>query len=91
MFSRYFVVILVQDPFQGKSVFDIGTRFHCVRTLRVAVKSSRSNAEFPDMSDALKFAVSQGRFVQDPLLEMAYMWQMKGTVGSAQHISRFKL
>ena len=51
-----------------------------------AVKSSRSNAEFPDMSDALKFAVSQGRFVQDPLLEMAYMWQLKGTVCAPEYM-----
>ena len=52
----------------------------------VFAASQRSAAEFPDYrSPNLRKAISLGRFAQEPLAEMAYLWhQAPGSVAQGQ-------
>ena len=52
----------------------------CGSLLLWTAKSPRAKAEFPDETEAMCFAVSQARYLQHPLMELAYMWPMQGQV-----------
>jgi len=41
---------------------------------RVFATSGRGRGEFPDYSPLLRYAVSLGRYAQDPVSEVAYVW-----------------
>jgi hypothetical protein len=49
-----------------------------------AAQSARAKAEFPEETEELYFAVSQARYLQNPLMELTYMWAMTGQVRLAR-------
>jgi len=45
---------------------------------RVFATSQRAKDEFPDLTATARYTVSVGRYAQDPLAEVAYLWARRG-------------
>ena len=77
----------VKPPIEGEAVTD--SRAFPVILLddtiaRAFAGSQRAREEFPEYSGLGKLAISLGRYVENPLAELCYLWGLRGDTKSAQ-------